>query len=218
VSPDGSVIASGSQDKTIHLWRLHTAKCIQVIEGHEFTVASVAFSVDGRHLASGDDRWMRVWDLSSSSCIKIVKGLNGVVTSLTYSADGRMFAVSGHRNTRIFIFDVITYKYANNLTGHTDWITSVAFTSDGSMIISGSCDGTIRAWDTTSIVQVQVWEGQSDIFSVAVSPENDRIVNGSIEGSVQIWELPPSKGFIVYLFSFDGYFLHCFRITCFQKG
>ena len=197
VSPNGNVIASGSTDSTIRLWRLDTAHCIQVLEGHTVCaeIYSVAFNVDGRYLASGSfDDTIRIWDLNTYSCIKTLTDHAGSVATLAYSADGRMLA-SGSWDKTICIYDVTTYAHLHTVIGHSDAIRSVTFSSDSTMLISGGNDRTIRRWDTTSMAQMQVWEGHSAmVSSVAVSPDNRYMVSGSWDGSVRVWERPPPNG------------------------
>ncbi|KAJ7142327.1 WD40-repeat-containing domain protein [Mycena epipterygia] len=76
------------------------------------------------------------------------------------------------------------------LRGHTDWVTSVHFSPDGTQIVSGSFDRTVRIWDAqTGAVIVRPLEGHtSGVISVCFSPDGRQIVSGSIDGTVRIWD------------------------------
>jgi WD40 repeat protein len=77
------------------------------------------------------------------------------------------------------------------LTGHTHWVRSVAFSPDGSRIVSGSADETIRIWNATTGKQIgKPLEGHTELVnSVAFSPDGSRIVSGSSDETIRIWEL-----------------------------
>ncbi|KAG6816427.1 hypothetical protein H0H93_008081 [Arthromyces matolae] len=75
------------------------------------------------------------------------------------------------------------------MEGHTDGVTSVAFSSDGSCIVSGSYDRSVRVWDTSTGQELEVLEGHTDgVTSVALSSDGSRIVSGSVDKSVRVWD------------------------------
>ncbi|MEP4195696.1 MAG: TIR domain-containing protein, partial [Aliishimia sp.] len=75
------------------------------------------------------------------------------------------------------------------ISGHEDWVRSVAFSPDGRRIVSGAHDKTLRIWDTRSGDQLQVLRGHEDLVtSVAFSPDGSRIVSGSDDDTLRIWD------------------------------
>jgi len=192
VSPDGGILASGSEDGTIFLWRLDTAECIQVLGGHASGVRAVAFSFAGRRLASGSvDNTIAIWDLQSYSCIKTLTNHSRCVTSLSYSADGCMLA-SGSVDDTICIYNATTYARLRTIRGDYDWVLSVRFTPDSRTLLFGCGNSLIYAHG-----EFQVWEGHTNgVTSVAVSPDGACIVSGSNDQTVRIWSLPPAKGIV----------------------
>jgi WD40 repeat protein len=138
---------SGSDDDLVRIWDVETGVPQGDLGGHTDSVRSVAFSCDGRQLASGsDDRTVRVWNTETGTPQWILEGHTGSVSSVVLSRDGRRLA-SGSHDRMVRVWDVETGMPQGTLEGHTGSVMSVAFSCDGRQLASGSGDRTVRIWD-----------------------------------------------------------------------
>lgn len=162
INSDGTILASGGMaeyngennfgNKAIYLWELDTGKYKKTLSGNMGDINCLAFSPDGKLLASGcENVWNEdmdaiiLWDVASGSQIHILKGHTGSIYSIVFSPDGKTLA-SGSKDTTIRLWDVATRNHIHTFTGHNDSIKGLAYTQDGSKLVSGSRDGTILVW------------------------------------------------------------------------
>ncbi len=119
--------------------------CIATLTGHSDSVWSVAFSPDGRTLASGSHKTIKLWDVQNQRQIATFTEHSSDVQSVAFSPDGRTLA-SGSFDKKIKLWDVHSQRQIATLTEHSDHVRSVAFSPDGRTLASGSLDTTIKLW------------------------------------------------------------------------
>ncbi|PAV14873.1 WD40 domain containing protein [Pyrrhoderma noxium] len=129
-----------------------------------------------------------------------LRGHSGKVLVLTFNRSQYAFLASGSEDQSIIVWDVIRHekKYAT-LRGHSGPITSLAFTGQGKILVSGSLDGTIRLWDITTSEMLNMFSasGMSGVYSVA-GYDKRHVLSGSDDGIIRMWdmehrEIPPKK-------------------------
>ena len=189
-SPDGTMLASGSVDRTIRLWDVATRENIAVLSGHNNEVSTISFSPDGTMLASGSgDRTIRLWDIATRTEIATIEDRDrGGIISVSFSPDGTMLA-SGASGGMVKLWDVATGTSIATLEGHEDWVSAVSFTPDGTMLASGSGDRTIRLWDVATRTETATIEDRDRILSVSFSPDGTILASGSEDDTVKLWDV-----------------------------
>lgn len=144
-APDGKSLASAGADRTLYVWNMSQGQEAARMTGHKDKILSLAWSPDGKWLAAGDaGQTIRLWDANTGAYAQALSS-NQAILALAYSPDSRWLAV-GLAGKNVDIFDNVSGKMMQTLTGHQDHVQSLAFSPDGSLLISGSRDKTLRLW------------------------------------------------------------------------
>jgi WD40 repeat protein len=217
-SPDGRILASASDDKTIILWDVASRLPIGGPLVSQSGAYSIAFSPDGRTLAAGMlDGTIVLWDVATQRVIgEPFTGHGKDLNSVAFSPDGKTL-VSGSTDQTIILWDVATHKaIAQPLTGHTDTVWRVVFSPDGKTIASASADGTVILWDvaTQTMIGQPLAEHVQKVWTVAFSPDGKTLASGSDDKNIILWDpatgqpigepLTGRSGVYSVIFSSDG--------------
>jgi len=191
-SPDGKILAAGS-DKSVLLWDIARRRPLgEPLAGHKRVINSVAFSPDGRTLASGSsDATVILWDIASRKPIgKPLAGHKDLIWSVAFSPDGGVLA-SGSEDGTILLWDVARRaSLGKPLAGSGGWVLSLAFSPDGRILAAGHADGSVNLWDVVRRSSRDLPAGhEEEVRSVSFSPDGKTLAAGSIDGTVLLWDV-----------------------------
>jgi WD40 repeat protein len=158
--------------------------------GHRGGVWEVAFSEDGRRLATGgSDGTVAVWDTRTGDVMELAHENMQVVLCLSFSADCTTLAVS-HFDFSVAIWDVATGKRRTTINTQSDQVHSLAFSPCGTTLAGGGEQRTIRLWDVASgKLTARLLGHPGSVGAVRFAPNGRILASGCTRGQVKVWEL-----------------------------
>ena len=200
-SPYGKWIASGSNDKQVHVWDEASGKEILIYREHSSIIRALAWSPDGKQIASGsDDNTVQVWNATSGKLTLTHRKSSAwwIISAVAWSPDGK-YIVSDEANGNVEIWDVTTGNTVLIYKGHSNQIQALAWSPDGKQIASGSDDKTVQVWSAITGSKVCTYQGHSNwVNAVTWSPDGKSIASGSDDKTVQVWDAATGSKKFVY--------------------
>jgi WD40 repeat protein len=221
-SADGQRFATASGERTIAVWDAASGRELRSFQGDGDAFHSVAFRPDGRWLAAADAvGTLQVWDTATGEVIcirraqpgntakRLVEKLLAVSPSsaqpraascVAFSSNGKRLAWTSEDLTVAIcdLSDVASRSLADTAVepirclGHTGWVTSLAFSPDGTRLISADEGGVVKLWDTKTGQEALTLPGHSGaVRGVAFSPDGRLVAAIGNDGTITIWDGTP---------------------------
>jgi WD40 repeat protein/transcriptional regulator with XRE-family HTH domain len=165
-------------------------------------ILSIAFSPDGKFLATGDmNAEIRLYQVADWKQLFTCKGHTDWVISIAFSPDSRILA-SGSDDQTIKLWNITTGECIKILQGHEKGIWSLAFNSNGQTLVSGSDDKAIKIWDVSTGECLKTLQGHNNMVrAVIFSPDDQMLVSGSVDKTLKLWDVRTGE----YIRSFEGH-------------
>jgi WD40 repeat protein/transcriptional regulator with XRE-family HTH domain/energy-coupling factor transporter ATP-binding protein EcfA2 len=176
-SPDGTRIATASQDKTAKIWDAATGELLLTLSGHSESVNDVIYSPDGTQIATASqDKTAKIWDAASGQLLLTLSGHAESVHAVIYNSDGtRLVTASDDKTARVW--DAFTGEELLTFSSHGNAVFNAAFSPDGKRVATSGLDENVRIWDAISGNELLTlpFENGDQLRGLAFSPDGTRI-------------------------------------------
>jgi WD40 repeat protein len=195
--PEGKTLALGRADGAVLLVDSLTWKKRSLLPAHTNEVHSVAFSSDGKKLATGaNEETVKVWDVATGKILHTLKGRR-----VAFHPDGKTLATVLSPENTVKLWDASTGKELRTLSGPTAELRRLAFHPDGRMLVACGADNAVFCWDLTGsspVVRTLAFGGRGVVECVAFTPEGRHVIAGHRHGIVSVLRLalpgPKTRG------------------------
>jgi WD40 repeat protein len=191
-SPNGHLLLTGSEDRTMIIWSFPGGKVIKQNPGHDAPVRAFCFTPDGNTLISGGDKTMKLWD-TLGNFKHSWTGPTTHIWSMSISNDGLQL-VAGSYDKNFRTIDVAKGKVQKIFNGHEKNALAIVFSPTQHILASGSLDQTIRIWNSDSAKMLLTINAHAgNIYSLDFSPDGRYLLSASDDKTIKLWNVATGK-------------------------
>ncbi|KAF2646902.1 periodic tryptophan protein 2 [Massarina eburnea CBS 473.64] len=191
-SPEGQRIITAADDGKIKVWDVNSGFCVVTFTEHLSAVTACEFAKRGNVLYTASlDGSVRAWDLIRYRNFRTFTAPSRLqFTSLAIDPSGEVVCAGSLDSFDIHIWSVQTGQLLDRLAGHEGPVVSLAFSPDGSTLVSGSWDKTVRLWSIFARTQTsEPLQLMADVLCVAVRPDSKQLAVTTLDGQLTFWSI-----------------------------
>jgi serine/threonine protein kinase len=193
--PDGNLLASASEDRTVKIWAVPREREVRTLGGHTGSVNSIAFSPDGRLLASGSsDQTIKLWNTSTWREARTLRGHSAQVYAVAFSQDGKWLA-SGAGDGTVKVWDATTGDELRSWRAHGESVNVVVVSPEGKLLASAGDDRTIKLWESGTWRELRTLQDTDPVMTIAFAPDGRWLASGGASNMVKLWEVATGQQF-----------------------
>jgi WD40 repeat protein len=188
---DNDTMVSGSEDKTIRIWKISTGETLKIINVNAVVYVVRVFSIEYKQIVCGkasSSNNLQIYNYSTGDLIRTLIGHSKDVRSIELLSE--QFMASGGGDNRVIIWDVSLYSIKFNLTGHTDLVNCFKRLSSN-LIASGDWNGTIIIWNWLTGERIFNLTGHTNrlYFNSLDLYDDQTMISGSWDKTVKFWNI-----------------------------